>query len=446
MKVQRAIRWLLDELPGLVNDGVVSADTAAALRVHYEPRLGVRRNVALVVTSVIGAVLVGAGIILLFAHNWSALSRGVRTVLALAPLAAVQALGAWGIWRGKTSTAWREGVGALIFLLVASAIALVGQTYHVPGDLGGFLMAWMLLALPLIYVLDVSLVALGYMAGIVAWAGYAQESGGHALPFWGLLALVLPHMWLVFKRDPASPRVALEGWMLAGCLTVAVGVVMEKCLPGLWIIVYAGLFGTFYLVGTYWMAHRDAPGFFSNPFRSIGACGVAVLALLLTFEWPWHDVGWGYWRHYGRFHEWAAIPDYIAATVLPLLALGMTVTGVRRRRPWEMAFGASPLVAVLAYCLTTAAGEAWPGMVVYNVYALILGIAALVIGIRRGRVAMVNGGSVILAVLIIARFFDVDLSFVSRGIAFILLGLAFLAVNLVVMRRKKRRAAAEVTS
>ena len=38
--------------------------------------------------------------------------------------------------------------------------------------------------------------------------------------------------------------------------------------------------------------------------------------------------------------------------------------------------------------------------------------------------------------LILLRFFDEDLGFVFRGVTFVLLGLAFLAVNLVLARKK----------
>jgi hypothetical protein len=45
---------------------------------------------------------------------------------------------------------------------------------------------------------------------------------------------------------------------------------------------------------------------------------------------------------------------------------------------------------------------------------------------------------VVIAVLATARFFDTDLEFVVRGIAFILIGLGFLVTNLIVFKRKAR--------
>ena len=98
-------------------------------------------------------------------------------------MAVGQLLALWGILSGRGSTAWREGIAILITAAVAASIALVGQTYHIPGDLGAFLLTWMLLILPLIYLLEASAPCVVYLAGITAWAGYEQGMGGHGVLF-----------------------------------------------------------------------------------------------------------------------------------------------------------------------------------------------------------------------------------------------------------------------
>jgi hypothetical protein len=35
---------------------------------------------------------------------------------------------------------WREGTATFLVFAVGAAIALIGQTYHLPGDLGSFLL------------------------------------------------------------------------------------------------------------------------------------------------------------------------------------------------------------------------------------------------------------------------------------------------------------------
>ena len=84
---QRYLKWLYKQLPSLVDAGVLTEDTADRIRGHYgdvNPHSG--RAVAMIVCSVLGALLIGLGIILLLAYNWTDLGRPVRTVLSLVSL------------------------------------------------------------------------------------------------------------------------------------------------------------------------------------------------------------------------------------------------------------------------------------------------------------------------------------------------------------------------
>ena len=75
-----------------------------------------------------------------------------------------------------------------------------------------------------------------------------------------------------------------------------------------------------------------------------------------------------------------------------------------------------------------------------NCYALWLGIDILTRGIRANSIARANFGLVLIAVLAMSRFFDSELSFITRGLGFILVGAGFLVANVVLF--KKRSAAA----
>jgi hypothetical protein len=61
----------------------------------------------------------------------------------------------------------------------------------------------------------------------------------------------------------------------------------------------------------------------------------------------------------------------------------------------------------------------------------------VVAGVRDRRLSVVNGGMLVLAALIICRFFDSDLGFVVKGLAFIAVGVGFLVTNLLLVKRTK---------
>jgi len=433
---KRHVRWLYAQLPELVSKGILTDAAADGLRAHYgdagEPS---GRRVALLICSILGSLLIGSGIILLLAHNWEALSRPMRTVIAVAPLVAAQALAIWGEATGRRGVAWREGVGLFLCLAVAASIALVGQTYHIPGNLGSFLLTWSILLLPVIYLLHATAPCLVFLACITWWAGYAQNTGHHAVAFWPLFACAVPHVWLSARRGLYSPRSSLLGWAVSLCLCAATGITLEKVLPGLWIVIYSALFGILYLAGGYWFS--TAPGGWQKPYHLVGSGGIAVLALIFTYKWPWEDVGWRFFRYTYRYHAEAAWFDYLAAVALPVIAIALMVTAVRRRQAGRLLYGMMPLMSMGGF-IWCAVGrtEALP-MILFNAYLFVLGIGTIAQGIRSSRLAVVNGGMVVLTGLIVARFFDGGIGTIARAVAFIVIGAGFLTTNLVLGRKTK---------
>ncbi len=435
---KKHIQWLYGELPLLVADNVLPADAADRIREHYgavEKRSG--RRIALTVCSILGALLIGSGVILLLAHNWSQLSRAMRTVLALAPLLATQALAVYGVYAGKQSIAWRESISIFLTLAVGASISLIGQTYHIPGDPGAFMMTWMLLIAPLIYLLRATAPCLIYLAGITAWAGYSQSVAGHALAFWPLLALVAPHVVIEYRKNPCSVRSSVLGWGLAFCLCVATGIVLEKVVPGLWIVVYSALFAVMYLAGSYWF--DESPSVFQKPLQVVGLGGIVVLTFIFTYEWPWDNIGWSHYRYRYGYFELAAWTDYLLVAGLPFACAALLAMSVRRGHAWRILYGVMPVVAVLGYTLAALEVDEHVCLLIFNAYMFALGVGTIIWGVRESAIGIVNGGMVILTVLIVARFFDSDLGLIARGVAFILIGIGFLVTNLILIKRGKPR-------
>ena len=433
---KKAIQWLYGELPGLVSRGVLTPDADARLRAHYGPSEAARpARLAIIVFGVLGALLIGAGVILVLAHNWENLSRPVRVVLSFLPLVVAQGLAAWTLVKRPESLAWREGAGALLFLMMGASISLVAQTYNISGDLPGFILTWSLLGLPVVYLLGAVVPALLYVWGITEWACHIRVENGFSASYWLLAALLLPRLAAWLRTDRYQVRPTLLMW--AGCfsVTIAAGVTIERILPGLWIILYAGLFALMFLAGEFWFS--EAEGFWARPLRHFGAAGILVLSFLFTFEWPWREIGWNY-RHWQNLHEsvWRAIPDAVLGSVIPLAAIALLVTTVRRKSPLGLIFGMVPIIATLGYCLSSLTETYAPAAGLFDLYLFGVGLWLLVTGIKVNQQGQMNVGLLAISALILARFFDSDLNFLLRGLIFIALGIAFLTANLMMLRRK----------
>ncbi len=63
------IQWLENERPILEAEGVVSPQTGKNIRSYYSEKTASGLHWAIIAFSVLGSLLIGAGIILLFAHN-----------------------------------------------------------------------------------------------------------------------------------------------------------------------------------------------------------------------------------------------------------------------------------------------------------------------------------------------------------------------------------------
>ena len=429
--------WLYRELPTLVEKGILSASAAAKVRAHYgEPDTTSGRNWAVALFGIIGAVLVGAGVLLLLAHNWDQFSRPVRTMLAFLPLLAGQVLGLLVLLRKTSGVGAREGVAVFILLALGACVAMVSQIYHLSDDFSAFLLTWMLLSWPLVYVFNAVVPAVLYLAGLTAWAVSSQSAGGQAAAFWPLAALLAPVAWVWIRENRFQPRVYVLFWGSALCLCVATGVSMEKILPGLWIIVYAALLSLLYLAGSFWF--KEAASWWQKPLQMVGGIGSAILIFLLSFQWPWESVGWHFYRAGSKYHEWASAADYVLAVALPIAAVCLWATCIRRGRRNQFFLGAFPVVAVLGYAAAALTHDELLPALLLNVYLLALALHELVGGFRTRRSGQVNGGMLLLSALIVARFFDSDLDFLLRGLVFILLGIGFFVVNLVLLRRKGR--------
>ena len=80
----------------------------------------------------------------------------------------------------------------------------------------------------------------------------------------------------------------------------------------------------------------------------------------------------------------------------------------------------------------------WPAVLILNAYVFALGLGTTISGLREQSMPQMNAGLLVLAALIMARFFDSQFGFVVRGVAFIVLGVGFLAANVYLVRRTRR--------
>lgn len=438
----RAVRWLKDELPSLVSAGAISQENARAIERYYESRARGSRNFGFVLLAIVGSALVAAGVILLIAHNWDELSRPVRSVVAFLPLLAAQGLSAFVLWQRSESQPWRESAAIFNVAGIGTAISLVSQTYQITGSFTNFILVWMLLSLPLVYLMRTTLGAIAYLIGAGVWV-FNRELGRAAtgpVTFWFLLLLVLPYLVIVYRRDRMSREMAGLAIVLAVVAAIGLGFTAEYAKANLGILAFAGFFAAVYISGTEFFRAQSSDRL--HPVALLGAISLGVMTIVLTFEEIWRHRGAQLWPADGARQVAAAIE-----LVFPLFALVLLIWSfLRRRVHFSVLAAAFPIAAGLGWLVANlcSAGErSWESTrcdaaaaLLLDVYALALGVELIARGMRAESVTRANFGLLIIAALALARFFDSDLSFVARAIGFIVIGLGFLFANLILFRKR----------
>lgn len=428
-------RWLHQEIDGWVREGLMDRSLADRLRVRYPTEARGGRSLALIGFAVLGALLLGGGIILLLAHNWADLSRPARTAVAIAPLIFAQALALFGAATGRSGTGWREALGVFWTLAIGGAIAMVSQIYHLAGEYDAFMLTWLLLALPVVYLMRSALSGVLYLALVIGWASPHAGDLPRALLLWPLVLVVVP--FLLARRSEGAaytPGVTLLRWALTLAIAAGVGLTLTRALPGLWMVLYASLFSLYFLADG--LLHRDAPSRWHRPMRVIGALGCVGLSLILTYAWPWREIGWNHWD--ASRPVWHHVLD--AGSVLGLMGAAVACGVAQRRRLAGLEYFPAIffLVAFAGFAITAYGGHALAAMVLFNGFVFLYGLALMRDGVRSGALGGVNAGLGLMALVIALRFFDSGLPILARGLVFVGLGTIFLAVNVILSRRLRR--------
>lgn len=415
------------EIPELLKAGIISPETAERMQQFYRNKSGQAHNRLFIVFGILGAILVGLGIILIIAHNWDQFSRSVKTMFSFLPLIVGQLFCLYTILKKNDSTTWRESASVFLFFAVGASISLISQVYNIPGDISSFLLTWMLLCLPLVYIMRSSVTSLLYIAGITYWAastGYWSFPSSETYFYWLLLMAIFPHYYFLSNRQPQSNFIFFHHWFIALSITFVLGTISRGQEEWMY-LAYISLFGLFYLMGrsNFFESNRRP----INAYIVIGSAGTIIVLLILSFKWFWEDL---------RSVNLAInSSEFLAAAIITVLA---TVVFFLQRKDRHLV-DLNPVEGVfLIFIIIFIAGIFSPVAVIFvNLLVFIIGILTVRFGAKTDHLGILNYGLLIISTLVICRFFDTDLSFVARGLLFVGVGLGFFIANSRMLKKRQ---------
>lgn len=429
---------ILNDLHELVSANIISVDTAHQISDYYkkkQERSPSAKNKQLLIFGILGALLVGIGLMFIIANQWEELPRSVKTACAFLLLVVPQLLCVYVLYKKADKVVWRESTALLLFFAVGANISLVSQIYHINGDTSSFLLIWMLLIAPLIYILKSSAVSLAYLFGIMfySFAVRVDATGPWGeLISWLLLVLPVPYYIQLLKKSPDTPLPVLHHWVIPIVLTVSLGTLSHnsgELMPP----VYFTLFGIFYFIGNHSFFRNRPPE--QCGYRIVGLAGSIITLFVMSFKSNWEKLPT---LHY----EWSYLsgaPEFIANVVLFAMASFLLYRQIRYRdltdmKIMEVGWLFFLFIFILGFFTTLS-------VILVNLLVFVIGIQMIRDGSKQGNLGLLNTGMLIVTFLLLCRSFDIDLTYVVKGLLFVVVGIGFFVANWLMLKKKKENEA-----
>jgi uncharacterized membrane protein len=416
----------LKELSELVEQQVISHDTAERIRQHYSKKQQPDSPSRIVIIfGILGALLTGLGIILIIAHNWDQFAKTHKLGVAFLPLLISQALCAYALIKKKESRVWREATSVLLITSIAAAISITSQVYHLHGSLDRFLLAWMLLSVPVMYIMQSGMAAILVIVGIT-WYGVVSSTARFSLHiswnYWGLLVAILPFYFLQVKKIGKN-FFYFSSWLIPISAAICLIMFAEQAEEYM-LITYMSLFCLFILIGQTSLLSEHK--LVTNGFLIIGSLGTIAMLLIGTFDELWREISGALTAE----DEWYAAAGVSLLTTV-LLVMQIVRRGMRTVNP--KAYLYLLYIGLFFYAPYSPTAT----QIAANVLLLVIAIVTIRQGAQDDRLLILNYGLLIIAALVTCRFFDTQMTFVLRGVLFIAVGIGFFAANYWMMKRRK---------
>ena len=412
-RMQKSRSWLFGEIERWTRDGLITAEQATRLRSRY-PGPVVGRSWGMVVFTGIGAVVVGLGIILLLAYNWSEIPRAAKLVLIFGCVGASHGLGLF--WRGAGGgrSQVAEALSLLGTMAFGAGIWLVAQLYHINEHFPTGFLLWGGGALAMAWALLSPAQGLVATVTLTIW-GSCEVLGFASPPHAALGALLLgvgPLAWRL--RSP----LLLAGLLAGVFFLLPVGSSFWGRAAGGYL---ATLSLSLLLLGLRALSATEASGRFDRVIGFYGLAGFLGCAFVASFP----DVAEGLLRRPVLTNP-SRYGALVVAGGMAVAAFGVwgavwrrrTIRGVRLE---EWVFPATGLFAHVVV-LTGVADDGWLVAGLFNLVVLAVATLWMVRGCREGRLAPTVLGSLVLGAVVFARYFDLFESLAARGLAFLILG------------------------
>ena len=403
---------IVKELDELVKQQIIDQATAQRIKEYAEnKKTDFTYHRLLAVFGTLGALLVGLGIIILLAHNWDFIPRWLKTFISFIPLLLGQLACGYLLFKKTLKPWYAEAVSVFTSLSVGLTIAMVHQVYNLPeNSLSSFIMLWTLLALPTAYLMKSRATVILYMIGVISLCFFGIEE---VSTYWisiGQFILILP-FFIRQVRQPNKSLVTNIFHFLVAIYVSSAFIILLYHLNHLqdfsiYIILLAGIF---IVIGKYLEKQT-----YYNIYKLLGIFTIVIFFFSASI--------------YMRVEPNSIYKFIKIGVMFALYAASLVKYFVLDKKKADIILF-YPIVYILCYILKV--------YIFYDLAIFIIGVWYVSKGLTSERFLLVNFGLLTISIEIGYRFFDSSLSFIIKGIVFILLGVGFFVTNGIILKSRK---------
>ena len=391
-------------------------------------------NTITIVFSILGALLVGVGAVLIFVTFWKDMSLFFKGVLSFVPLILGQASGLFVLLKKKDKVPWCEGGSVLWTAGIASTLTLIYNIFDLSIDPTTILLLIALSVMPVIGLLrSVAPLAVYYISAIY-WGVETFDRTDSILVIVasGLMVILgLVHSSHLIKIEKKSHRSIFAQWISITALTAFVTIIGAGIAE-----ISLGIIGIIALtICLCLISFKDND--MAMPYRVPGLFMTALMMFVIS--WIWFD---------------GISTDVFTVGYTVVILVSIVITGCLTLRNAKDKFAVAYVATVLLSLIINVIGLFHVGerydSALSEIYITILKVPAfigyilmMISGAREKKLIPINLGFIGVAGLVFVIISQSELSMLGNGLLLLAFGTVFLAINFKISRSKQKTPALE---
>ena len=391
-------------------------------------------NTLTIVFSILGALLVGAGVVLIFVTFWQDMSLFFKGVLSFVPLLLGQVSGLFVLLRKKDKVHWCEGGSVLWTAGIAATLTLIHNIFDMSISPTSVFLMVAVSTMPVIGLLrSVSPLVVYYVCGI-SWgfSTFTDKDSLFALMIAALMVVLgILHSTRLIKVENKSHRSIFAQWIsiiAATVFIVSIGIGIENASLALSAIMAISM--CLYLIS---FKESDM----AMPYRFPGLFLTAFTMFVMS--WIWFD---------GVEVDMYSI-GYTAFCIIGVLIVAF-LNIKRAKDKFSLAYiGIVFTVFIINIIALFVVGDRYDSDMaevftsILKIPALVAYILLMISGAREKKLIPINLGFIGVAGLVFVIISQSELSMLGNGLLLLAFGAVFLAINFKISKAKQKVPAVE---